>query len=91
MSDSLKNRLPSMFANREMTEAGGLMSYGQDLTQHYRRAAGYVDRILKGTPPSALPIEQPTVLEFVVNRKTAAAIGLALPPQLLLRADKIIE
>jgi putative ABC transport system substrate-binding protein len=91
IAHTLKNRLPSMFANREMTEAGGLMSYGQDLTLHYRRAAGYVDKILKGTPPGSLPIEQPTVLEFVVNRKTAAAIGITLPPQLLLRADRIIE
>jgi putative ABC transport system substrate-binding protein len=86
-----RQRLPSMFATSEMTEAGGLMSYGQDLTQHYKRAAGYVDRILKGTSPAVMPIEQPTVLEFVVNRKAAAMIGLALPPQLLLRADKIIE
>jgi putative ABC transport system substrate-binding protein len=74
-----------------MTEAGGLMSYGQDLVLHYRRAAVYVDKILKGTPPGTIPIEQPTVLEFVINRKTANAIGVTLPSQLLLRADKVIE
>jgi putative tryptophan/tyrosine transport system substrate-binding protein len=87
---TLRSRLPAMFANREMAEAGGLMSYGQDLASHYRRAAGYVDRILKGTPPGMIPIEQPTVLEFVVNQKTAAAIGVTIPQQLMLRADKVI-
>ena len=74
-----------------MTEAGGLMSYGQDLVEHYRRAATYVDKILKGAPPRGLPIEQPTVLEFVINRKTAKALGLAIPRELELRADRIIE
>ena len=86
-----RNRLPAIYCNREITEAGGLMSYGQDLTEHYRRAATYVDRILKGAKPGSLPIEQPTVLEFVVNRKAAAAIGLVLPRELELRADKVIE
>ncbi|MFO1322589.1 MAG: ABC transporter substrate-binding protein [Burkholderiales bacterium] len=88
---ALRNRMPSMFSSREMAEAGGLMSYGQDLAQHYQRAAGYVDKILKGTQPGVLPIEQPTVLEFVVNRRTADAIGVSLPPQLLLRADRVID
>jgi len=88
---ALKNRLPTISANRVMTEAGGLMSYGQDLTEHYRRAATYVDKILKGAKPGNLPIEQPTVLELVINRKTASALGLAIPPELLLRADKLIE
>jgi len=87
---TLRNRLPAIFASREMAEAGGLMSYGQDLAEHFRRAAGYVDKILKGTPPGKLPIEQPTVLEFVVNQRTAAALGLTLPQQLLLRADSVI-
>jgi putative ABC transport system substrate-binding protein len=91
VAHTLRNRLPSMFASREITEAGGLMSYGQDLAEHYRRAAGYVDKILKGTPPGVLPIQQPMVIEFVVNLKTAAALGMTLPPQLLLRADKVIE
>ena len=72
---ALGGRLPTISSSREMTEAGGLMSYGQDLALHYRRAATYVDRILKGAKPGSLPIEQPTVLEFVINRKTARALG----------------
>lgn len=87
---ALKNRLPTIFSNREMTEAGGLMSYGQDLTEHYRRAAAYVDKILKGAKPGNLPIEQPTVLELVINRGTAAALGMAIPRELELRADRFI-
>jgi putative ABC transport system substrate-binding protein len=85
------NRLPAISSNREMTEAGGLMSYGQDLGEHYRRAATYVDKILKGAKPGDLPIEQPTVLRLVVNRKTARALGLAIPQELELRADRVIE
>ncbi len=88
---AIKNRLPTISSNREMTEAGGLMSYGQDLTEHYRRAATYVDKILKGAPPGTLPVEQPTLLEFVINHKTAKALGLTIPQELLLRADKVIE
>lgn len=88
---ALKSRLPAMSSNREMTEAGGLMSYGQDLTEHYRRAATYVDKILKGAKPGDLPIEQPTVLELVINRRTASALGLAIPQELSLRADKLID
>ncbi len=87
---ALRNRLPTIYSNREMTEAGGLMSYGQDLTEHYRRAASYVDKIWKGEKPGSLPIEQPTVLELVINRSTAAAIGLAIPQELELRADRFI-
>jgi putative ABC transport system substrate-binding protein len=85
------NRLPTVSSSREMTEAGGLMSYGQDLALHYRRSATYVDKILKGAKPDNLPIEQPTVLEFVINRKTARVIGLAIPRELELRADSVIE
>jgi putative ABC transport system substrate-binding protein len=85
------NRLPTISSSREMTEAGGLMSYGQDLALHYRRAATYVDKILKGAKPGSLPIEQPTVLEFVINRKTARVLGLAIPRELELRADRAIE
>ena len=88
---AIDNRLPTIFSSREMTEAGGLMSYGQDLAEHYRRAATYVDRLLKGAKAGSLPIEQPTVLEFVVNRGTAKALGLAIPRELELRADRVID
>jgi putative ABC transport system substrate-binding protein len=88
---AVDKRLPTISSAREMTEAGGLMSYGQDLALHYRRAATYVDKILKGAKPGSLPIEQPTVLEFVINRKTARVLGLAIPRELELRADRIIE
>ena len=88
---AVENRLPAISSNREMTEAGGLMSYGQDLGEHYRRAATYVDRILKGAKPGDLPIEQPTVLGLVINKTTAKALGLAIPQELVLRADKVIE
>lgn len=88
---AVKNRLPTIFSNRELTEAGGLMSYGQDLAEHYRRAATYVDKILTGAKPGDLPVEQPTVLELVINRKTAKALGLTIPQELVLRADKVIE
>jgi putative ABC transport system substrate-binding protein len=88
---AIKNRLPTIYSNSEATEAGGLLSYGQDLSDQYRRAAAYVDKILTGAKPSDLPVEQPLVLELVVNRKTAKAIGLVLPRELLLRADKVID
>jgi len=88
---AMKNRLITIYSNSEATEAGGLMSYGQDLRDQYRRAAIYVDKILNGTKPSDLPVEQPLVLELVVNRKTANALGVALPKELLLRADKVID
>jgi putative ABC transport system substrate-binding protein len=88
---ALKNRLPTISSNREMTEAGGMLSYGQDLTEHYRRAATYVDKILKGAKPAALPIEQPTVLQLVINRKSAKALGVTIPEQLVVRADTVVE
>ena len=86
-----KNRLPTMFWSRGLAEAGGLMSYGQDLAEHYRRAATYVDKILKGAKPQDLPVEQPTRLELIINRRTAKALGLTIPQELLLRADEVIE
>ncbi len=88
---AVANRLPAISSNREMTEAGALMSYGQDLGEHYRRAAAYVDKILKGAKPGDLPIEQPTVLKLVINRKTAKALGLVIPQELELRADRLLE
>jgi len=88
---ALKERLPVMFPYREAVETGGLISYGPSLVDLWRRAAIYVDRILKGARPSELPIEQPTKFELVINRKTAKALGLTIPPSLLLRADQVIE
>jgi ABC-type uncharacterized transport system substrate-binding protein len=87
----LKSRLPSMYNSRESVDAGGLMSYGADLADSYRRVAYYVDRILKGAKPADLPVEQPTKFEFVINLKTAKQIGLTIPPDLLARATKIIR
>ena len=88
---ALKSRLPSMHGTREYVEAGGLMSYGADQTDSYRRVAYYVDRILKGAKPADLPVEQPTKFEFVINLKTAKQIGVTIPPDLLARATKIIR
>ncbi len=86
-----KNRLPTMFALQEFAEAGGLMAYGSSLTSMYAAAATFVDKILKGATPAALPVEQPTKFEFVINLKTAKALGLTIPPSLLARADQVIE
>jgi putative tryptophan/tyrosine transport system substrate-binding protein len=86
-----KNRLPSMYTNRETVEAGGLMSYGADLADRYRRVAYYVDRILNGARPAELPVEQPTKFEFIINLKTAKQIGTMIPPNVLARADKVIR
>ena len=87
----LKNRMPTLLTNRALAEAGGLMSYGQDLAEHYRRAATYVDRILKGAKPGELPVEQSTKIELVINMRTAAALGIRIPQPLLLRADDVIK
>ena len=88
---AVKNRLPTMFWAREYVEAGGLMSYSQNVSERFRRAATYVDKILKGAKPADLPIEQATKFELVVNLKTAKAIGLTISQDLLFRADKVIE
>ena len=91
MDLAIKNRLPSIHERSDYVEAGGLMSYSADDAASYRRAAYYVDRILKGTKPAELPVEQPTKFEFVINLKTAKQIGLTFPPEVLARASRLIK
>ncbi len=86
-----KNRLPAMYHAPEFVEAGGLMSYGPSFTDSWRRAADFVDKILKGAKPSDLPVEQPKKFEFVINLKAAKQIGLTIPPNVLARADRVIR
>ena len=85
---ALKSRLPSVCSNKEAVDAGGLMSYGADLADSYRRVAYYVDKILKGAKPADLPVEQPTKFELVINLKTAKQIGLTIPQSVLYRAER---
>ena len=86
-----KHKLPAVYSNRYMVIDGGLISYGPDAIEQYRRSAEYVDRILKGEQPAALPVQAPTKFELVINVKTAKALGLTVPPSLLSRADEVIE
>ena len=88
---ALKSRLPSVYGNREGVDAGGLMYYGANETERYRRVAYFVDKILKGAKPADLPVEQPTKFELVINLKTAKQIGLTIPQRVLTRADKVIK
>jgi putative ABC transport system substrate-binding protein len=84
-------RLPSIFGYSEFVQAGGLMSYGVSYREYYRRVARYIDAVLKGTNPADLPVEQPTKIELVINLATARTLGVTMPPQLLVRADRMIE
>src|SRR5262249_53727361 len=86
-----KNRLPAMYAGPEAVDAGGLMSYAPHYADHYRRAATYVDKILKGAKPADLPVEQPIKFEFIISLNAAKQIGLTIPPNVLARADKVIK
>jgi putative ABC transport system substrate-binding protein len=88
---ALAARLPTIHTIREQVEAGGLVSYGASLSENFRRAADYVDKILRGAKPADLPVEQPTKFELVVNLKTSKALGLKIPEAFLLRADEVIE
>jgi|SRR4030095_3515795 putative ABC transport system substrate-binding protein len=88
---ALKSRLPSVYGSREAVDAGGLIYYGADQADSYRRVAYYMDRILKGAKPADLPVEQPTKFELVVNLKTAKQIGVTIPQKMLARADKVIK
>ncbi|MBI4489433.1 MAG: ABC transporter substrate-binding protein, partial [Deltaproteobacteria bacterium] len=88
---AVKNRLPAIYPQIEYTEAGGLMYYGANTPELFRRAGVYVDKIVKGTKPADLPVEQPTKFELIINLKAAKQIGLTIPPNVLARADKVIK
>ena len=91
ISAAARSNVPAVYHLSDFARDGGLLSYGNDLTDTFRRAASYVDRILRGAKPGDLPVQSPTKFEMVVNRKTATALGLAIPPSILLRADEVIE
>jgi putative ABC transport system substrate-binding protein len=86
-----KSRLPTIYPTREFVEIGGLMVYGVDIAAMFRRAASYVDKILRGAKPADLPVEQPTKFELLINSKVAQALGLTIPQSLLLRADEVVQ
>jgi len=86
-----KHRLPAMYSNIEFPDAGGLMAYGANTSDNFRRAAVYVDKILKGANPAELPVERPHKFEFIINLKAAKQIGLTIPPNVLVRADRVIR
>jgi putative tryptophan/tyrosine transport system substrate-binding protein len=88
---AISNRLPAIYPRKEFVESGGLMSYGPDVGEPQRRAAVLVDKILKGTKPADLPVEQPTKFELMINLKTAKALGLTIPPVVLMRAEKVVK
>ena len=91
MALAAQHRLPAVFDAREFADAGGLMTYGASVPDSYRRAAIYVDKILKGTKPADLPVERPVKFEFVINLKTAKALGVTIPPALLFQAEEVIQ
>ena len=91
IASAARHRLPAIYTYRNDVRAGGLMSYGTDLVELFRRAGHYVDRILKGEKPGELPVQAPEQFEMAVNLKTAATLGLSIPPTLLVRADEVIE
>ena len=91
ISAAARNNVPAVYYASDYARDGGLLSYGVNLADPYRRAASYVDRILRGEKPGDLPVQLPTKFEMIVNRKTATALGLAIPPSIMLRADEVIE